>query len=320
MAGSAGRGGATDIRIAEPPSLGSLQFDVLRHHPFLARHAASLGIPEPRITWVYYGGPDLINTALQAGAIDIGAGGLPSLLAIWASTRGTQREVRAMAALSRAPAVLNSRNPTVHSVSDFTDADRIAMPAVKVSSYAILLQMAAARVWGDALYNRLDYLTFSLPSRDATNGLAAHAEDFNAAFTPAPWWLLQLRNKAVHTVLRSGDLIGDASTTAIWTTRAFHDADPKLYRALLDALRDATVFIAMHPAEAIDDYIADSHLPAAEAILLRQSIRAEDLGCNLTPRGTMKWASFMYRIGRIKMMPEGWTDLFWPEIDGLDGS
>jgi hypothetical protein len=44
--------------------------------------------------------------------------------------------------MSQQPLILNSRNPKVHSIKDFTDVDRIAMPAVKVSAQAVLLEMA----------------------------------------------------------------------------------------------------------------------------------------------------------------------------------
>ena len=40
----------------------------------------------------------------------------------------------------------------------------------------------------------------------------------------------------------------------------------------------------------------------------------------LTPHATMKWAGFMHQVGRLKVAPESWKDLFWPEIHVLNGS
>ncbi len=41
---------------------------------------------------------------------------------------------------------------------------------------------------------------------------------------------------------------------------------------------------------------------------------------DLTPVATMRWADFMHRVGRIKVAPATWMDLFWPEIHDRGGS
>ena len=41
-------------------------------------------------------------------------------------------------------AKLNTANPDIKSIKDFTERDRIAVPSIKVSVQAVLLQMAAA--------------------------------------------------------------------------------------------------------------------------------------------------------------------------------
>ena len=60
------------------------------------------------------------------------------------------------------------RDPAIKSIKDFKDNHRIAMPAVKVSMQAIMLQMAAAKEFGDAKFNALDHLTVSMAHPDAT--------------------------------------------------------------------------------------------------------------------------------------------------------
>lgn len=49
---------------------------------------------------------------------------------------------------------------------DLGEKDRIALPAVKVSFQAVMLQMAAAKEFGDANYARLDALTVSMAHPD----------------------------------------------------------------------------------------------------------------------------------------------------------
>jgi NitT/TauT family transport system substrate-binding protein len=254
------RAEVTEIRFAQQFSMGYLQFDVMKHQDLLAKHVAALGLPPVKVSWVTFSGPDMMNDALLSGSIDIASGGMPGLLTIWAKTRGSAQEVRGVSAMSQQPILLNSRNPAVKTVPDFTDADRIAMPAVKVSAQAVLLEMAAAREWGDAAYDRLDKLTFSLSPPDATSGLLAGGGDFNAAFTVPPFQAMQLRDPAIHTVLSSDELVGPSSAGMAWTTKRFHDANPQLYRAMLDAMQEASEFIAGHPKETVAYYAADTKM------------------------------------------------------------
>ena len=83
-----------------------------------------------------------LNEALLSGSVDIGAGGIGPLLTIWDKTR-TSLGVRAIAALDRSTLILNTNNPTVRTLADFTARDRIAVPAVKVSIQSINLPTTA---------------------------------------------------------------------------------------------------------------------------------------------------------------------------------
>lgn len=310
---------ATEIRFAQQFSMGYLQFNVMKHRDLLAKHVAAAGLPPVTVSYLTFNGPDMMNDALLSGSIDIASGGMPGLLTIWAKTRGSAQEVRGVSAMSQQALMLNSRNPNVHSVRDFTAADRIALPAVKVSAQAVLLEMAAAKEWGDAQYDKLDSLTFSLSPPDATAGMLSGNADFNAAFTVPPYQNMQLRDPAVHTVITSYDLIGPSSGGMAWTTKRFHDANPKLYRALLNAMQEASEFIAANPTETVAFYAADAKAKIDTA-LMEQLMADPRFKYILTPHATMNWASFMYKVGRIKSMPASWKDLYWPEIHDLDGS
>jgi NitT/TauT family transport system substrate-binding protein len=309
----------SEIRFAQQFSMGYLQFDVMKHQDLLAKHLTALGQPDVKVTWVTFSGPDMMNDALLSNSIDIASGGVPGLLTIWAKTKGTPQEVRGVSAMSQQPLMLNSRNPAVQTIRDFTDKDRIAMPAVKVSAQAVLLEMAAAREWGDEAYDRLDKLTFSLSPPDATAGLMAGGGDFNAAFTVPPFQAMQLRNPAIHTVLSSDEIIGPSSGGTAWTTKRFHDANPKLYQAVLDAMQEASEFIADHPKETVAYYTADTK-SKVDTELMEGLLTDPRFKYDLTPVATMRWADFMHQVGRIKVLPATWRDLFWPEIYDRNGS
>ncbi len=317
--GAGARAQVPEVRFAQQFSMGYLQFDVMRHRGLLQKHAAALGIPEVKVNYVVFNGPDMMNDALLSGAIDVASGGVPGLLTIWDKTRGTPREVRGIAPMSQNPVYLTSRDPRLKSIRDFGRNDRIAVPAAKVSAQAVMLQMAAAKEWGDASYDRLDSLTFSLSPPDATAGILSGRTDFTAAFTVPPYQEMQLRDPGVHIVLSSEDVIGVASGGTAWTSKRFRDANPKLYQALLNAMQEGSEFIASNPRETAEYYAADTK-GKIDIDLMVELLKNPRFKYTLVPAGTMRWAAFMHKVGRLKNAPSSWKDLFWPELHDRDGS
>jgi NitT/TauT family transport system substrate-binding protein len=309
---------STQLRFAQQFGTGYLPLNVMRHHDFLANRMAAAGLKPITVTWLTFNGPDRMNEAVRSGAVDIASGGIPALISVWAETHHSMQEVRGIAALAQEPLLLNTRNPNIHTISDFTDASRIAVPAIRDSVQAVLLQMAAAKQWGVDAYDRLDKLTVLRAPADATNQLIAGSSDFDSAFSVPPYQTVQLAQPGVHTVLQSSDLVGSSSITATWTTKRFRDANPKLYKAIIDAMQDACDFIAAHPAEAAADYDSDTSAKLDPA-LVQQAVTDPRTKYSLTPRSTMQWVTFMQSIKRIKVAPKTWKELFWPDIYKLDG-
>jgi len=309
----------TEIRIAQQTSIAFLQFNVMKHQKLLEKHAAALGVPDLKVSYATFNGPDAMNDALLSGAVDIVSGGPPGLIVIWAKTRGTPREVRGVTGLARLPWLLNSRNPAVKTIRDFTAADKIAMPAVKLSSQAVLLQMAAAREWGDAQYDRLDALTVSMSPADSTTGLLSGGGGFNAAFTVPPFQDMQLKDPAVHTVLDSRTVIGDSSASFAWTSKTFHDANPRVYRALVNAIQEASSFIMANKREAAGYFVEDTKTKV-DAEEVARIVSGPGVSYSATPLASAAWADFMQRVGRHKTVAESWKDLFFAEIHDLPGS
>ena len=308
-----------EIRFAQQFSMAYLQFNAMRHLDLLQKHAAARGIPEVKVSYVTFNGPDMMNDALLSGAIDIASGGLPGMLTIWAKTRGTAQEVRGVAAMSQQVVLLTSRDPRIRSIRDFTPADRIALPAVKVSAQAVMLQMAAAKEWGDAAFDRLDSLTFSLSPPDATVGLLSGQTEYTSAFTVPPFQNMQLKDPAIHVVLSSEDVVGVSTGGTAWTSKRFHDSNPALYRALIDAMQEGSEFVAAHPRETAEFYAQDVK-GKVDIEMIVDLLKDPRYRYILVPHSTTKWAAFMYKMGRIRSAPDSWKDLFWPEIHDLDGS
>jgi len=121
---------ANQVRFARQLGLGYLQFYVMQDKQMVERQAERAGLG--KITTVYsgMGTPTAISDALLSGNVDVVGIGLPAFLTLWDKTRGNM-DVRGMMAMNRQPAYLNTRNPNIKSIRDFTDNDRIALPAPK---------------------------------------------------------------------------------------------------------------------------------------------------------------------------------------------
>src|SRR6516165_11451827 len=157
-----------EVRFARQFSMSYLQFNLMERQHLIEKHARAAGIAQVRVVWATFNSPAAMNDALLSGSVDIVSGGVPGRLTIWSRTRGTPNAVKGVAAFSSQPILLNARNPRVTSIADFTESDRIAVPAVKISVQAMMMQMAAARQWGQANFARLDPLTVGMSPPDAT--------------------------------------------------------------------------------------------------------------------------------------------------------
>ena len=169
------------------------------------------------------------------------SGGVPGLLTIWARTQGSANAVKGIAAFSSQPILLNTSNPKINRLADYTDQDKIALPAVKVSVQAMMLQMAAAKEWGEANYAKLDPITVGMSPPDSTIALLSGTSDITSVFSVPPFQYQQLEKPGIHTVLNSYEVFGGPHTfTVAWTTSQFRDKNPALYKALIAAFTEAT--------------------------------------------------------------------------------
>jgi NitT/TauT family transport system substrate-binding protein len=310
----------TEIRLARQFSMGYLQFNMMEHEKLLEKHAQALGIKDLKITWSTFNGPNAMNDALISGSVDIVAGGVPGLLTLWGRTKGTANEVKGISALSSQPFLLNTRNDAVKSIDDLKDSNRIAMPAVKVSVQAVVLQMAAAKKYGQANYAKLDPLTVSMSPPDATIALLSGSGEIDCVFGVPPFQQQQLEKPGIRTILNSFDVMdGPHTFTVAWTTARFRDKNPLVYKALVAALKEATEMVDKDRTKAAGYWIKDvnSKLPLDKVTAV---ISGPQVRWTMAPENAMKFATFMHSVGSIKDAPKSWKDLFFPEIHELSGS
>ncbi|MEG0966537.1 MAG: ABC transporter substrate-binding protein [Pseudomonas sp.] len=306
-----------EIRIAEQFGIVYLLLNVVRDQSLIEKHGKEQGI-DIKVDWTQLSGGAAINDALLSGSIDIAGAGVGPLLTIWDRTQGRQN-VKAVASLGNFPYYLVSNNPKVKTIADFSEKDRIALPAVGVSVQSRFLQYAAAKQWGDKEYNRLDKYTLAVPHPDATAALLAGGTELNAHFSNPPFQDQALANKDVHVVLNTYDLLGPNSPTVLFATEKFRKDNPKTYKAFVDALAEAADFAQNDKAAAADTYIRVTKAKIDREALLK-IIDNPQYEFSVTPKNTYPLAEFLYRVGAIKHKPESWKDYFFQDEKPLQGS
>jgi NitT/TauT family transport system substrate-binding protein len=260
-----------------------------------------------------------MNEALLSGSTDIVAGGVPGLITLWDKTIGTSFEVKGICALSSQPFLLNTSNPEIKSIKDFSERDRIALPSIKVSVQAVVLQMAVAATFGEENFAKLDSLTVSMSPPDSTIALLTGSGNINTVFSVPPFQFQQLAQANIHTVLSSFDVLGPHSFTVAWTSARFRKDNPELYGAFVDAMKEATATVSANPKQTAQTWIDDTNSKLAVEMVTK-IMTGPDVTWTMTPAATMKFAKFMRRVGSIKHEPASWQDMFFPEIGDLKGS
>jgi len=307
------------IRIAEQFGIVYLLLNVAQDQKLIEKHGRKQGV-EIDVDWVKLSGGAVINDSLLSGSIDIAAAGIGPLLTVWDRTAGKQN-VKGVASLGNFPYYLISTNPNVKTIADFTEKDRIALPAVTVSVQARILQMAAARQWGTAQFKKLDGLTQALPHPDATAAIIAGQTEINAHFATPPYQDQELAaNPKAHVVLDSYDVQGGpSSSTVLYATEKYLKENPKTYRAFVDALAEAAQFIAASPEAAADAYLRVNKSGTDRALLLKV-IKNPKVQFKVAPQNTFGLAQFLYNAGALKNQPKSWRDYFFESPAVASGS
>ena len=307
------------IRIAEQFGVVYLLLNVAQDQKLIEKHAKAAGV-DAKVEWVKLSGGSAVNDALLSGNIEIAGAGVGPLLTIWDRTRGKQN-VRGVASLGNFPYYLVSNNPAVKTIADFTDKDRIAVPAVGVSVQSRVLQLASAKLWGDKDHARLDKISVALPHPDAAAAIIKGGTEITGHFGNPPFQEQELEgNPQAHIVLRSYEVMGGpSSATVLYATEKFRSENPKTYKAFVAALDEAAAFVAANPEKAADIYIKVGNAKIDRALLLK-IIRNPEVQFKTTPQNTYPLAEFMHRVGAIRNKPASAKDYFFDDAHNAAGN
>lgn len=315
---SAAAAEVSEFRIAQQFGIGYLPLTLMKANGLAEKHLKAAGLGDTKVVWSVLGSGQPMNDALLSGSLHIASGGVAPFLILWDRTRGTLN-VKAVAALSSMPMYLVTNNPNVKSIRDFTDNDRISMAGAGQSIQTIVLQMAAAKEFGDANYNKFSTLYRNLSHPD---GLAAFlsGKEITAYFSSPPFQYQALEKPGVRRILNSYDLSGGpASFLVAWATGKFRDENPKTYQAFFNAYKEATDLINANKRAAAEIYVREtkdkSGVDAIEKMLNDPEIRI-----TMTPEQTLPIADFMSKTGTLKSKASSWKDLYFPQLHNLPGS
>ena len=306
------------VRIATQYGISYLPLTIMAEKKLLESEGKKLGL-DLTTEWIRFTGGPPMNEALISGNLDFASGGVGPMVTIWARTQNNLK-VKGICAINSMPLYLNTTNPNVKTIKDFTEKDRIALPAVRVSMQAVILQMAAEKVFGEGQEHKLDTWTVSLSHPDGLAQMMSGKSEITGHFTSAPFMYQELADQRVHRVLNSYDVFGGPHTfNVVWASAKLYEGEPKIVQAFLSAMRIAMKEINDDPAGSAALWVkADkSKLTPAAA---EKIIRDKENKWTMTPEKVMVVADYMGRVKMIPVTPKSWKDMFIDAVHDLPGS
>jgi len=307
-----------EIHVSRQYGISYLPLMIMEDQRLIEKHAKAAGV-DVKVEWSKFASGAVMNDAMLSGNLQFASGGVAPFTTLWAKTRGNI-DVKGVSAINSMPLYLVTRNPNVKTLNDFTDKDKIALPAVKVSIQAVTLQMAAEKAFGPGQQNKLDHLTVSMAHPDAATALLSGKSEVTAHLGSPPFQYQELEQKGMHRVMNSYDVLGGPATfNVVWTTKKFHDENPKLYAAFVAALDEATAQINQDRPKAAETYLRISKDKDSPEDILKM-LNDPEIRFTTTPNNTMKYVDFMHKIGSIAVKPDSWKEMYFPNAQNLQGS
>ncbi|HVO90530.1 MAG TPA: ABC transporter substrate-binding protein [Casimicrobiaceae bacterium] len=308
---------SNEISVAQQYGVSFLPLMVMERDKLVEKHAKAAGLGEVKVNWVKVAGPSVMNDGVISGALQFIAVGAPSMITLWDKTGG---QVKGVSAMTTYPLYLITRNPNVKSVRDLSDKDKIAVPSIKVSTQAIMMQMLAAREFGAANWAKFDPYTVALSHPDAVLALTNNTAGVNGHFTSSPFYEHEMKLPGIHLLTTNYEILGGPATAVVIAASSkYRDANPKSYKAFFDALKEAIDTINKDKRAAAKVYLEQSKDTKDTVDDIYGMIAANDYAYTLVPQKVYKTAEFMNKIGTVKTKPASVKDLFFPEVQGLPG-
>ena len=306
------------LRVARQPGMSYLPLIVAESEKLVEKQAAAAGLPKLEVEWREINGGPALNDALLSDSLDIAAGGISSFAVLWNKSGG---QVKGVAALNSAPLLRNTTKADAKTLADLSPQDRIAIPAVKITTQAIIIQMAAAKAHGMKDYQHYDTLTVAMSPADATAALLAGKSEITAAMSGPPLQSVQLQDPRVHTILNSEEVVGGPFTNnVLWARTKFYDVNPKVAKAFFDAIAEADQLIRDDPKRAAAIFATREKGRGTPPELVESLLAGGGIRYTTKPENVMKIVEFMRETKLISTAPKSWQELFFPLAQAAGGS
>ncbi|MBH1962906.1 MAG: ABC transporter substrate-binding protein [Comamonadaceae bacterium] len=300
-----------EVRIAEQFGLVYLPLTIMRDRNLLEKHAAQAGIKDLKVTWSRFSGSSQMTDAILSGSLDFASGAYANMAVLWDKTKGA---IKAVAPVGIGPVYLVTVDPRIKSIKDFGGTDKIALPAVKVSTQALILQMAAAKEFGLENHAKLDINTVGMGHPDAVAMLSSGKTEVKSHFSAPPFQQLEM-NAGARKVLDSYEVFGGPHGSAVvYAPVKFHSANPKTFKAFVAAYKDAVDLINAKPQEAAEIYKRATNDKASVEEIARQLQDPQVVAFTMAPLNLTKISDFMHATKRLQSKPATWQDVFFPEL------
>lgn len=307
------------VRISRGYGILYLPLIVMQDQKLMEKQAEKAGLGAVKANWVLLDGGNVINDGMMSGAIDIAGIGAPGFITLWSKAKGIpSAEVIGLSGLSATSLWLNTNKAEIKSMKDITGADKIALPGIKTSLAAVVLQMMVAKEFGRENYNKLDPMTVGLQHPEGVVALTGGKTEITAHFTSPPFQYMELKSPNVRRIANSVDYVGNITLDVTFAPRRFVEANPKLTQAFIDALDEANALIEKDKALAAEIFVRSSKVKVDAAEVL-EMLKDPDTRFSTTPNGVMNFAEFMGLAGSIKNKPAKWTDMFVPYLHTRPG-
>jgi NitT/TauT family transport system substrate-binding protein len=265
--------------------------------------------PGLKVEWKQLASGTPITDGIIKGDIQIGAMGTGPMLVGWA--RGTNWKV--IAPLDEADLWLMVRNPSIRTINDLR-GKRIATPT------ATSIQAVALRKMAEVKLGNARALDSSLISMDHPDGMQALLTgQIDAHFTSPPYQWLEL-GRGARALGKSYGYFGAHSFLVTVVTQKFYDEYTAFSNRYYKLVKQTIDMLNKRPKVAAAILAREDATETTPAQFQRWIARKKSLTFTTRPRGLMRTAGFMNKIGLLNRVPRSWRELVFPPVYPTKGS
>ncbi|HEV3479000.1 MAG TPA: NrtA/SsuA/CpmA family ABC transporter substrate-binding protein [Gaiellaceae bacterium] len=265
--------------------------------------------PGLEVEWRQLASGTPITDGIIRGDIQIGAMGTGPMLVGWA--RGIDWKV--IAPLDEADLWLMVRDRSIRTIGDLR-GKRIATPTATSIQAVVLRRMAEVKL-GNA--RALDSSLLNMDHPDGMQALLSGQID--AHFTSPPYQWLEL-GRGARALGKSYGYFGAHTFLVTVATRSFYNQYTAFSNRFYRLVKQQIDLINKKPRVAARILAREDATETTTEQFRRWITRKKSLTFTTRPRGLMRTAGFMNKIGLLNRVPRNWRELVFPPVYPTKGS